>query len=183
MIRHPPEGETALERPLVFILLAIAIGGAIDLALDAPSDWRSPHVVYELFLIAGALVAAAWLWRRWRGAERDNVRLTGLIAERQAERDAWRGNAEQALAGFAAAIDRQLTAWQLTPAEREVAILLLKGKSHKEIAAGSGRSERTIRQHAAAAYEKAGVAGRAELAAFFLTDLPIPVSGGREPSG
>ena len=89
MIRHPPEGETALERPLVFILLAIAVGGAIDLALDAPSDWRSPHVVYELFLIAGALVAAAWLWRRWRRAEQDNVRLTGLIAERQAERDAW----------------------------------------------------------------------------------------------
>jgi DNA-binding NarL/FixJ family response regulator len=48
---------------------------------------------------------------------------------------------------------------------------LLQGRSHKEIAATSGRSERTVRQHAAAAYEKAGLGGRAELAAFFLEGL------------
>jgi hypothetical protein len=34
------------------------------------------------------------------------------------------------------------------------------------------RSERTVRQHAVAVYRKAGVAGRAELAAFFLSGLP-----------
>lgn len=168
--------ESAIEVPLLALLLLIAGGGAVDLALDAPSNWLSPHVLYELFLIAAALGSAAWLWRRWRAAERDNARLEGLVTERQAERDAWRASAEQALVGLAVAIDRQLAAWQLTPAEREVAILLLKGKSHKEIAAASGRSERTVRQHAVAAYDKAGVAGRAELAAFFLTDLPLAVN-------
>ena len=104
------------------------------------------------------------------------MRLEGLVAERQAERDGWRRNAEEALAGLAVAIDRQLDAWRFTPAEREVVVALLKGKSHKEIAAASGRSERTIRQHAAAAYEKAGLGGRAELAAFFLRDLPLASS-------
>lgn len=152
----------------------IAAGGAVDLVLDAPTNWRAPHVLYELFLILGALLTAAWLWLRWRRAESANTRLTGLVAERQAERDAWRNSAEQALAGLAMAIDKQLGVWLLTPTEREIAIQLIKGKSHKEIAAGSGRSERTVRQHAAVAYEKAGVTGRAELAAFFLTNLPLP---------
>jgi DNA-binding CsgD family transcriptional regulator len=171
-----------LERPLFLLLVAIAAGGAVDLSLDRPTNWGSPHVVYELVLIFAALGTARWLWQRWRRAERANRHLEFQVAERKAERDAWRSSAEQALAGLAVAIDRQLETWKLTPAERDVAILLLKGRSHKEIAAASGRSERTIRQHAAAAYEKAGVAGRAELAAFFLTDLPLPVRGGGKPS-
>ncbi len=72
------------------------------------------------------------------------------------------------------AIDRQLQAWKLTPTEREVALELLKGRSHKVIAAESGRSERTVRQHAVTIYQKAGVGGRAELGAFFLEGLILP---------
>lgn len=169
---------TRLERPLVLLLVVIAVGGAVDLALDAPANWLSAHVIYEVLLILSALGTAGWLWQRWRRAESANRHLTHLVAERQAERDLWRTSAEQALAGLAVAIDRQLDAWQLTPAERNVVVQLLKGKSHKEIAAESGRSERTVRQQAAAAYQKAGVAGRAELAAFFLTDLPLQVTDG-----
>jgi DNA-binding NarL/FixJ family response regulator len=71
-------------------------------------------------------------------------------------------------------VSQQFRDWELTPAEREVAVLLLRGQSHKEIATATGRSERTVRQHAIAAYHKAGVGGRAELAAFFLGDLTLP---------
>ncbi len=170
------EPTPTLERPLAVTLAVIAAAGVVDLILDAPTDWRSAHVFYEVALILGASGAAAWWWRRLRRTEQANRRLEALVAERQAERDEWRTSAEQALAGFAAAIGRQLDTWQLTPAEREVVILLLKGKSHKEIATASGRSERTVRQHATAAYEKAGLGGRATLAAFFLRDLPL---GGR----
>jgi DNA-binding NarL/FixJ family response regulator len=71
-------------------------------------------------------------------------------------------------------VDEQFGAWHLTPAEREVAMLLLKGHGHKQIAAATGRSERTVRQHAVAVYQKSGLQGRAELAAFFLEDLTVP---------
>lgn len=169
-----PEG---FDRPLVVLMVLIAVGGAVDLALDAPTDWWSVHVVYEVLLIGGALTTAAWLWRRWRGAVRTAGRLEVEVAERQAERDLWRRNAEEALGGLAVAIDRQLEAWSLTPAERDVVVALLKGRSHKEIAAATGRSERTVRQHAVAAYEKAGLGGRAELAAYFLRDLPLAGRG------
>jgi hypothetical protein len=54
--------------------------------------------------------------------------------------------------------------------------LVLKGLSHKDIAERCGRSERTVRQHAVAVYRKSGLAGRAELAAYFMEDLLPPVN-------
>ena len=62
----------------------------------------------------------------------------------------------------------------LTPAEREVGLLLLKGLSHKEAADVRNTSETTIRQQALAVYRKAGLRNRADLSAFFLEDLLLP---------
>jgi DNA-binding CsgD family transcriptional regulator len=72
-------------------------------------------------------------------------------------------------------IGRQLEAWALTPAEREVTLLMLKGLRHKEIASLRKTSERTVRQQALTIYKKAGLDGRRDLAAFFLEDLLLPV--------
>jgi len=92
----------------------------------------------------------------------------------QAERDAWRERAQAALENLGQAIDAQFDKWGLTATEREIALLLLKGHGHKQAAALTGRSERTVRQHAVSIYQKAGLSGRAELAAFFLEDLFLP---------
>jgi len=169
-----------LRFPLTLLLLAIAVGGAIDLVLDRPQHLFSLHTIYEIGLVLGASATAVWLWRGWHRADSLNVQLRRTLVERQAERDAWRATAERALTGLGAAIGAQFEAWGLSPAEREVALQLLKGKSHKEIAGETGRSERTVRQHAATAYEKAGLGGRAELAAYFLEGLMLPTT---PPSG
>lgn len=163
---------------LAGVLLAMVAGGVVDLLLDAPRSWLSGHVLYELALIAGGVGAAIWLWRSWARASASATALRRSLLERQAERDAWRERAGQSLRGLAAAVDDQFRAWGLTPAERDVALRLLKGQSHKEIGASTGRSERTVRQHAVTAYHKAGVGGRAELAAFFLGDLTLPPAAG-----
>jgi DNA-binding CsgD family transcriptional regulator len=164
------------------VLLAIVVGGAIDLMLDAPTHWRSGHVLYELGLIAGGVAGTVWLWRNWKHATERAGSLQLALGERQAERDAWRARAAQALQGLARAVSEQFRAWELTPAEREIALLLLKGQSHKQIAAATDRSERIVRQHAVALYGKAGVSGRAELAAFFLGDLTLqPAAGDPSP--
>ena len=78
------------------------------------------------------------------------------------------------LQGLGAAIDRQFDRWALTPAEREVALLQLKGLRHKAIADLRNTSERTVRQQALAVYRKSGLNGRNDLAAFFLEDLLLP---------
>jgi DNA-binding NarL/FixJ family response regulator len=95
-------------------------------------------------------------------------------ARRVAEQ--FRAEAREALRGLGDAIDHQFTRWSLTPAEREVALLLLKGLTHKEIAQARSTSETTIRQQALAVYRKSELRSRAELSAFFLEDLLLPVA-------
>ena len=168
------EESRQMQLVLVAVVMAIVMGGVVDLLLDAPKNWLSGHTLYEVTLIVVGLGIAIWLWLNWKHAALSASTLRRSLLERQAERDAFRERADQALQGLGRAVSQQFEYWNLTPAEREVALLLLKGRSHKEIAAATGRSERTARQHAIAAYQKAGVGGRAELAAFFLGDIALP---------
>jgi DNA-binding NarL/FixJ family response regulator len=164
--------DSARLRLLVTVLLAVvAVGGAVDLYFDQPARWFTPHVLVELTLVAVSAGTAVYLWRGWRNAAESLATTRRSLAERESERDAWRTRAEHALDGLNRAIDEQFAVWGLTPTERDIALHLLKGQGHKQIAAATGRSERTVRQHAVSVYEKSGLGGRAELAAFFLESL------------
>jgi DNA-binding CsgD family transcriptional regulator len=159
---------------LTALLLALAGAGAADLAFDWPRRPSALHLLAEATLLVGCLAGVAWLWLLWARTRRALAQARAAAASHAHERDAWRARSETLLRGLGAAIDDQLLTWQLTPAERETALLLLKGYGHKEIAVLCGRSDRTVRQHAVAVYRKSGLAGRAELAAFFLEDLLLP---------
>lgn len=165
------EQDRRLRLVLALAVTAIIVGGIADLVLDRPESWLSAHTIFEALLIAGALTMAIWLWLGWWGAQQDVRRLERALDERAAERDAWHASAQVAIEGFRAAIERQFRDWGLTPAETEVAFLLLQGHSTKAIAKRTGRSDATVRQHATAVYQKSSLAGRAQLAAWFLGDL------------
>jgi DNA-binding CsgD family transcriptional regulator len=156
------------------MLLVVAVGGIVDLIFDDPESWLSAHVLFEVAMIATSLAFVVYLWRGWRRTSRSLADTRRTLEERSAERDAWHRTAHDALTGLGTAIDTQFEGWGLTPAEREVALGLLKGHSHKQIANLTDRSERTVRQHAVAVYGKSGLTGRAELAAFFLDGLILP---------
>jgi len=175
-VRDPAfDGEDRLRWVLTGIFLAIAVGGAIDLALDRPETLWSAHVAFEVALLAFSLGAVAYLWSRWRSTGRSLEKTRAQLDSRAVERDAWRARTNRLLRGLGDEIDAQLREWGLTPTERETALLLLKGYGHKEIAALQEKSERTVRQHAIAVYRKSGLSGRAELSAFFLEDLLLPL--------
>ncbi len=70
-----------------------------------------------------------------------------------------------------AAMRRQFSQWRLSPSESEVALLLIKGLSMREISAAREVKEKTVRQQATSIYAKSGCAGRHELAAHFIEDL------------
>ncbi len=163
-----------LRGPLIALLALIAAGNALDLALDRAASVSPLHVASELAVIAATLTAIVFLVRAWQRERRALARLRHDLRSHRAERDAWRGRAEKLLRGLGEAIEEQFRSWQLTPAESQIALLLLKGYGLKEIAALLERSERTVRQHAIAVYRKSGLAGRAELSAFFLEDLLLP---------
>lgn len=161
--------------PLVVgAFLIVVVGGLVDLVLDAPRSWLTPHVMVEVLVISVSLGLAIYLWRGWRTTTRDLDRTREELERREAERDAWRERAGRLLRNLGEAMDEQFDEWGLTPAEREVALLLIKGHSHRQIARRTDRSERTCREHASSVYGKAGLSGRAELAAFFLEDVTLP---------
>ena len=163
----------------VLLLIVTFLVGA-DLVGDAATGGSVAHMVLETFAVVLAAAGAVWQWRVWVNAraalERRVQELRRGLTSAQGEAERWRTEARDASAGLGAAIDRQLERWKLSPAESEVTLLLLKGLSLKEIAALRGTSERTVRQQSLAIYRKADLAGRAELAAFFLEDLLGPRS-------
>ena len=155
-------------------LLAVVVGGLVDLYLDDPETWQSFHVLVEAGIVAISLALALYLLREWARTEEVLERTEEELDRHREERDRWRERARTFLEGLGREIDRQFDEWELTPSEKEVALLLIKGFSHRAIAEKTGRSERTSRQHAGSVYEKADLAGRAELAAFFLEDVRLP---------
>ena len=171
--------DSRLQLILAVALGSIIIGGTADLVMDRPQTWLSFHVIFETLMITGALLMATTLWLGWWRSAHSAAALRESFERQGAERDAWKASANAALEGLGRAIDAQFRTWHLTPTEREVALMLLKGYGHKEIAALTNRSERTVRQHAGVVYEKARLSGRAELAAYFLNDLMLP-EGARE---
>ena len=68
-------------------------------------------------------------------------------------------------------MQEQFEAWELSPSEQEVALLLIKGLSMREIAQARHVKEKTVRGQATSIYAKCGYAGRHELAAHFIEDL------------
>lgn len=159
-------------------LVALAILVGADLVLDFSAGTPPMHLAIELGLMLVALGGIAMLWTRFREAQGTVGDLERHLVAAEAEAAQWRTEAQDLLAGLSQAIDDQFERWNLTRAEREVGMLLLKGLSHARIARLRRTSERTVRQQARALYAKAGLSGRVSLSAFFLEDLLLPP---REP--
>jgi putative tricarboxylic transport membrane protein len=136
---------------------------------------RNRNVALTLVALAALAIVILILWQRRAAARREQELFRNLEAARQ---DAALASAEvqNLLSGLCDQIDRQFTTWGFTAAEREIALLMLKGLRHKEIASIRQTGERTVRQQALAIYKKAGLDGRTDLAAFFLEDLLQPAA-------
>jgi DNA-binding CsgD family transcriptional regulator len=162
----------------ILCLVTVLVG------FDIFSDFREGAVLWHV-LTEGAigLVALAGVFYLLRGTVTLRHRLEQEIESFSAfkrEADAWRADSRKYIDGLAKAIDIQLSKWNLTIAEKEVAFLLLKGLSLKEIAEVRNTTEKTARVQSMAIYAKAGISGRSELSAFFLEDLLLPTSDEKE---
>jgi DNA-binding NarL/FixJ family response regulator len=66
-------------------------------------------------------------------------------------------------AGMPSSMPRVASAWGLSPREREVLGLLVRGWANAAIAGELGCAEKTVEQHVSSIFRKSGAAGRAEL--------------------
>lgn len=156
------------------ILCVVAVLVGFDIFTDSREGVVLWHVLTEGSIASLALAGVFYLLR---GTITLRHRLEKEIEDFSAfkrEADAWRADSRKYIDGLARAIDQQLSKWNLTVAEKEVAFLLLKGLSLKEVAEVRNTTEKTARVQSMAIYAKAGISGRSELSAFFLEDLLLP---------
>ena len=208
MPQHPTDDrrERRLLAMMVMLFGVMSALAALDATMDVRDKIALVHAIVEesIFVLGlvGMLMMGWWLLRSMRRerqltgeAERlteqlveteqvlraEAQELAVRLAETEQEAARWKLEAGGLLAGLGEAIDAQFARWGLSPAEREIGILLLKGLSHKEIAQVRHVSEATVRQQAQRLYRKANIGSRNDLAAFFLEDLLLPSSRGTVP--
>jgi len=153
------------------LLILIIIFKLTDLYIDFINSVQSLHLIQEIVLILLSLAMFIYLIRdiTWRSKQASllvtQLKKSKLHAEQLSQR------VIESKKTFFNAINEQFELWQLTPVEKEVALLLVKGLSNAEIAQVRSKSEKTISHQASSVYKKANVQGRHELAALFFEEL------------
>lgn len=169
-------------RARVWAVAALIAGVALMLGkeLIEEPDSSALDLLFELVDILPVVLTSVGVVLLFRVMERqreEHIQVIRDLELARAQGQRWRAEARSHLDGLGAAIEAQFSRWSLTEAEREVALLLLKGLSHKETAQVRGVSERTVREQSRSIYAKAGLTGRTALSAFFLEDLLAPIEG------
>jgi len=130
------------------------IGDSIeDLRVDELNLHNAFEAVVALALVIGIVFGAREMRRAVDRADRAEAAVTvasGALGE---------------------VIEEHFERWELTEAERNVALLAIKGFEIAEIAAYRHTASSTVRAQLTHVYAKAGVAGRSQLVSIFIDDL------------
>ncbi len=177
-----------MKRIIVYSALAAALFATLVAMEMVKSDEPLSLLEFAFDLFEWALLALAVVMTTYTAHEIKETRLErddllNDLARARADGDRWRETVRVHIDGLGRAIRGQFDAWRLTAGESDVAILMLKGLSHKEIARLRNTSSATVRQQAAAIYGKSGLTSRAELAAFFLEDIFASETGNGGTAG
>ena len=156
---------------ITVILSIIMVLNFADVITDIQLGVPTWHIIEESLIVLAAGLTVTYLVIEMRHRSRQLEQLTLTLS--RADRDMANITEEMRSARkqYSEVIQQQFRAWQLTTSEQEVAMLLLKGLSFKEIAAVRNTREKTVRQQASTIYAKSGVDGRHAFAAWFLEDL------------
>lgn len=157
------------------ILAGISLFAGVDVYSDIIDGLPLSHLLHEIALALFAFIGAFYQFRiiKWQGKEILSYRekVSELESELESEKAEFRNRIAHLSNEFLSHIDQQFNKWNFTRSEKEIALLLIKGLSMKEIADIRGSSESTVRQQASLIYKKSHLGGRMELSAFFLDDI------------
>lgn len=133
-------------------ILALAFLG--DSVIDVLALRAEPtsYTFREVMQVAGLVALVASLGLNWH-------LLRMILAQ---GRDL-QGRVARSALDFEALVAAEFAAWDLSPSERDVALLVIKGFSNPEIAGIMGKSEGTVKTQSNAIFRKAGVNSRVQL--------------------
>ncbi len=153
------------------ICITLALIGA-DLFLEAQEEGlHTGSVLLEAGIASFSFVGVMVLLYRLVKERTAHSELKKELQKNSSDLAEWKHRIDSISKGIAEAIDQQLNQWSLSPSEKDVAMLLIKGLGIREIAELRKVKDKTIRTQASSIYKKSNLANRSELAAFFLDDL------------
>ena len=168
-------GLSKSERSLIAaVLVIIAALLTMDIFTDSREGINWGHLSTEISVVLVSAFGFFILVRDFFYKSRKLTLSENEVIRLKEESLRWKEESKKHVEGLSQAIDSQLERWELSISEKEVALLLLKGLSLKEIATIRETSEKTARAHSVAIYHKSALSGRSELAAYFLEDLLLP---------
>lgn len=165
------------------LIVALVLLNLYDVFYHLLTEQRlSLHQISEAIIVAWITgLAIVFLLRYRRSIVLADAQLLRVQAEadqarREAEKTAeelrrYRQENQDAFSALRRAMNDQFQRWHFSPEEQKAARLIIQGLTFREIAARLNKSEKTIRNQSLAIYEKSGMSGRNDLAAFFLLDI------------
>lgn len=161
-------------KEILFIILLFTVAAlhTYGFTLDLfKADRNALHLSIDAIVVLISFAGAGYLlWENQR-KRREIETLRHQLHSSHVRITDLRQKLQQAGQGYLELIHQQLDEWQLSPTEKEIALLLLKGLSFDEIAAIRSTKEKTVRQQAIAVYRKSGLNGRHEFAGWFFEDF------------
>ncbi len=154
---------------LLVVMIFKLVDVIVDISLGVP-DW---HIISESFIVIISGIGAVFLIRDIKTRTSDISRLTAALTLSDDKLKNLSEEMKKARRIYSEVIHSQFEQWTLTKSEQEIAMLLLKGLSFKEISDVRTTKEKTTRQQASIIYSKANVEGRHEFAAWFLEDFML----------
>lgn len=153
------------------VIILLLIG---DVYEDLQHGSTIGHILLEgsIILISGAGIL--YLWALYFISSKKVEYLRKEVAAKNQSLLQWKENHSKMVKGLNETIDNQFDQWGLTPAEKDISILILKGLQLKEISEIRHTSEKTIRGQLTSIYQKSLLKNRSELQAYFLEDLFFP---------
>ena len=115
------------------------------------------HEIFTLLTLVGLCVGMYFIVRSYRF----NANNTRYLAK---QLNAARG-------AFQSGIDSYFEQWGLSEAEKDIALLTIKGMTISEIAEIRNTKQSTIKTQSSAIYKKAGVSSRAQLVSVLIEEL------------
>ncbi|MCB1168317.1 MAG: response regulator transcription factor [Leptospiraceae bacterium] len=118
------------------------------------------------------LLGLAFLLLAMRNTTHEEFRRAAMeLSVARQELDEFRSRNSRLMKDYRDAVQIQFDRWGFTEGERTVAERLILGFTFREIAAQLDKKEKTVRNQSQSIYDKAGLTGRHDLAAFFLQDI------------
>jgi len=148
---------------IVFVIqaacVALFVVGIVLEVINGIPDWRTNKLalLVRIVVALGLVLGTTLGWRALRHS---------ILKTRETER-----KLKDASNAFMDVMTEHFDQWELTPAERDVALFSLKGMTVNQIAELRGTSNGTVKAQTNAIYRKAGVNGRPQLMSVFIDDL------------